>query len=1021
MSSSTSDLTLDQSFSSQFIRAGAGAGKTTQLIHSFFSFVEFYKNKHQSYPRIVITTFTRKATQEVKERLLVQALARQDQDLFSYINKKSSVHISTIHGLLSLLLTRHHDLIQLNAQIKVLDPMALIKVYTKKTQNLLKNNIQFLELLENYSFKNLVRLLAQYHQMSSYKKYKAIDKGLLQKLRQEKINKASQDLLKVVSAKSEISSNKGWSEYFIFIENFYKKLTHKKVNFDELFEFYEQRPTKPRFSQSKPVFDPLLNEIISDYFSSSADFIEESDSDSFIDLTHYMNDLFFQLANEFDQEVTKYKKVTGQISINDLESYSLELIQKFPVEVEKFSKSFQYYMVDEYQDTSPLQVTILNALMAGQPQFIVGDPQQSIYLFRGARAEVFQNKEIEAIQNKFSLINLNINYRSDPQLMNCLNDIMTQMSNQFKPMIPRSNKPEDVQNKTQAYYIKTDHEFKGLINQIQRLKFSGAHYNQICILFTKNNDILEFAKFAAGFNIPVQPQVSAGFDRKREIIDLTCYLKFLVNPYDQLNLMTLLRSPWLKSTDQDVVTLRHQTLENTKNIWTQLQEAQHPDALFLKNGLQLYYTEGVLSSLDYFLKQSHFLIFNYFLDSTGLREANVYKLISDLKLKSRQDSFSLSEYISSQFKTFHDDLGSQQNESVALFSEDRVSAMTIHASKGLQFPHVIVVGLGDRPKLTQHRQVYFDEKTQLFGVSVIDNQGVLKWSQWGRDQKKELNEAEELEYQRLFYVAITRAEKSISFILDQSKSISKQSWYSKMNWPLSSQLSTDQYTVESIQENGEEPSIIIAQNDSEDSVINPENLNKKITELHQSFQEKTESVQNISVTEFLKSNSPGKNKIEKNEIKEVDKSIIDSLAKAQRGTDFHRYFESLKYLKLEVYQTRLSIEDQKIINWFFNLKELPFKRILEAGHTEWGFGINTKKGLLKGQIDLWAELDNCIYIIDYKTGSSIYNQKAFDQLKAYAQCLKIMGFIKSHHEIQIVVLYPFEEKVMVSRLKFGEI
>ena len=109
------DNLSSEKFPTRFIRAGAGAGKTTMLIKTFFEFVQNYRACTNKFPKIIITTFTRKATQEIKERLLVQALAFNDAELFQFVNKKSYVHISTIHGVLSLLLNRNHDLLGLSS------------------------------------------------------------------------------------------------------------------------------------------------------------------------------------------------------------------------------------------------------------------------------------------------------------------------------------------------------------------------------------------------------------------------------------------------------------------------------------------------------------------------------------------------------------------------------------------------------------------------------------------------------------------------------------------------------------------------------------------------------------------------------------------------------------------------------------------------------------------------------------------------------------------------------------------
>ena len=119
MSSSAPELKFN--YPNLFIRAGAGAGKTTRLISTFIDFLQKFKLHNNKFPKVVLTTFTRKSTQEIKERLLVKALELNDQDLFAYINKKSFVHISTIHGVLGLFLNQYQDDVGLSSDFKVLD------------------------------------------------------------------------------------------------------------------------------------------------------------------------------------------------------------------------------------------------------------------------------------------------------------------------------------------------------------------------------------------------------------------------------------------------------------------------------------------------------------------------------------------------------------------------------------------------------------------------------------------------------------------------------------------------------------------------------------------------------------------------------------------------------------------------------------------------------------------------------------------------------------------------------------
>jgi ATP-dependent helicase/nuclease subunit A len=149
--------------------------------------------------------------------------------------------------------------------------------------------------------------------------------------------------------------------------------------------------------------------------------------------------------------------------------------------------------------------------------------------------------------------------------------------------------------------------------------------------------------------------------------------------------------------------------------------------------------------------------------------------------------------------------------------------------------------------------------------------------------------------------------------------------------------------------------------------------------------------------------------------------MIDNLNKAQKGTDLHRLFESAKYLSKSSVDEKSTTDEKKALAWLFNLADVPFQKILNQGHAEWGFGLKTKLGTLQGQIDLWAKINNTVYILDYKTGSSFFSDKALLQLERYCECLKKMNFIQSADTIKLVVLYPFEEKIVIKEISYTQV
>lgn len=983
----------DVSFSSKslFIRAGAGAGKTTQLIKSFGEFVEDFHRKHKKYPRIVITTFTRKATQEVKERLLVNALKNTNREVFEYINKKSSVHISTIHGLLSLFLSQNADVLSLPQDLKIVDQNHADRALRKAIHGLMKKKTYFTELLESYPFYRLVELSRSALDMKyQYPDLKPISKELLQ----NQFEKKRLDILKDLDSIFELVKDipEKWKEYFLFLSNYQSLLRDNLI--EEAILLFEDEPKKPSFLTKNPPFDATAHILIEEVRKEKALVLQ--DTEAYRLLHTKLNDLFADFLEELHVLDQGHKKRSGELTISDLENYSLRLIRYHPEVAQDFSSSWDFFMIDEYQDTSPLQVQILNQIVGDRPCFIVGDPQQSIYLFRGARSEVFNQKEEELRKKNVEIRILNTNYRSDPPLMNFVNEFFKPFQQTFTPMnLKESFSGSKLEQ--QAFFIQTHDQTKATLKHIQQLLEKGVSPQDICVLSRKNADLADIAQQAYHYHIPVQLQAAGGFELKREVLDLVAFLKFLVNPYDSENLVTLLRSPWVFVEDQDLVQLAYRQ-ESAFSLWSQLLQSGHQRAAVLQRYLQEFEQMGVTQTLKKFILESGFLAFSELLDPTGKREANIWKFLTTLAASEKRAGFSLALFIEDQFTALQSDLGSSDGEAQPVIQPDKVSLMTVHASKGLEFKHVIVIGLTDRPQQTKVLNLAFDPGFSLFSLSpFIESESKLMPSAWSNQVRKEFNQRELLESERVLYVAMTRAQQSVTLVAaiprpDERSPIFADSWYRKINWPQdSTALESFSVRVEFYDDRIE----ALVRNAFERSAPRAR------------FFEKTAATQeHHSVTEILSEGIPktlAPRHLEMN---------IKALKKAQRGTDLHRLFESLKYLDLDQLRPTVQDGDWALIDYLFQQKEIDLKKVLAEGHNEWGFGLRLKSQVLQGQIDAWAELENEVHVLDYKTGSPEYSDKAFEQLSIYTYALLKMKQISTFKKIVHSVIYPVDQKIV---------
>ncbi len=986
---------------SQFIRAGAGAGKTTKLITSFMEFVKEFKLANKRYPRVVMTTFTRKATQEVKERLLVSALKANEKDIFEYINKKSLVHVSTIHGLLSIYLSQYAEKMKFPPEIKIIDDIKYQRTLKRQINDLLKKDSRYLELLEAYSFLQLVDLASEAlnfkAQNNNFNFPQPAD------LRQIANGKKQQIILAVDQVFSLVPTvPDNWREYFVFLKNAANFLQQK--NEAGFFSCIENTPTKPRWSNTKPPFDPLAHALIEDLKDNK--FEDLFDSETYIGAHQNLNQLFRQFINELAEIMTLSKRHSGELTIADLENLSLQLLVQHPGTAQDFSVGWDYFMVDEFQDTSPLQVRILNQIICDKPCFIVGDPQQSIYLFRGARSEVFENKHNEMKNKNAEIHFLDTNYRSEPSLMNFINDYFAHFSQQFRPMRVKEQQNENKLLAYDAYFVKCKNQADAVLKQIETLISQGVNPQDICVLSRSNKKLVDIAIKANKVFIPVQLQAAAGFEAKREILDLIAFTSFLNNPHDDENLVTLLRSPWLYVSDIDILNLAQNSVARKYSLWTSLLNSTLSRKSYLSKYLGLFDTVGSVQAIKQFMSDSSFISFSEFYDKTGRREANIFKFLTGLAQAEKASGFSLGLFLDEQFQFLQADLGSSNSEAQPVLQPNCVSLMTVHASKGLQFKHVIVIGFSDAPTLSSTPKITFDDVSAQFSLSVLsENTSRHEASGWSKLIKTEFNKRELLENERVLYVAMTRAIESLTLVAEIDKRTpSEKSWYRKSNWPLQLGEAANQQGYRTISLNYEAAPVARAT-----ALDKPLSARNKFSESNQN------GMKLDSVTDLISAvdEAAGAANVNTN-----FNTVLTNFKKAQRGSDLHRVFEALKYLGPDKLvgplAEQLSEQEQKSVQYLLEQKDLNLQSILKHGHNEWGFGLKIKSGanskLLRGQIDLWAELENEIHILDYKTGSSDfkYQEKAFEQLAFYTMALYKMKMLSKNKMIIHSVIYPLE-------------
>ena len=981
----------------QFIRAGAGAGKTTTLIATCIAFAKQFKAKHNRYPKIIITTFTKKATQEIKERLIIEALETNDEELFQYFNKKSFVQIGTIHNILNLFLRQHSEAIGLPADLTIVNDFKIFFALKKHIKNIFDKNPQYQLLLDHFRFDQLLQLLLKSASLKlEYPDFRAVSLENLKEAAQAELQNAVANIDEFIAAAPD-----KWQDHIDFVKLIKAAIANQ--SYEDYLKAYEFKPAR-KFTVTKksPEIGEELNAAIGEIYKDT--YLTPLCFDQHLAKAHEINTLFSELANEAADFIHKLRLNSGEMSISDLELLSMKIISESPQAMQAFASQFDFIMVDEYQDTSPLQVKILNQLMQDKFQFIVGDPQQSIYLFRGARSEVFKNKEAEINRQGYQTIEKMKNYRSHARLMTFMNDFFKGYSSQFMPMQTKNDDFKAREFPEASLITTAENEFAAIVNQAITLHEKGIPFSDITVLFKKNSDILDFAKYANQFNLPVQIQISKGFEDKTEVEDLLALLRFLINPFDNQNLIQLVRAPWFNINDQEIIDLRQDI--TTTSFWLQLKKKSHPVYQNLKEIETCYLEKGVSEALFYFVNHSIFLDSSAYFDPTTLREANIWKFMQTVMANEVRTDFNLSEFVNNELTQFNSDLSSSDGEGVPLFATNRVSLMTVHGSKGLQFKHVIINGFNSTVRNPGTPAFTFDEDSAQFCLKIQLPEFEETYATGWADLvfQNFLKRARE-ENDRVLYVAMTRAIDSLTLIRKlPKKEAPKNSWLEKINW-VPEQFESDQYSVDFIDSFDEPKALPLEQK--------PINSSVKPLELAKDYRV------SAGVTSLVSAELP----YEKEQVKAKPEQLAEELSehtvkaynKTQKGTDLHKFFESLKYNELDEIDRTLSETERKALQWLIEQKEVDLREMFDRGHVEWGFGLQVKSGentrMVQGQIDAWGYINDDLYILDYKTGSTKYLEQAFDQLGAYAGCLKQMGLVKKGQRIRLAVIYPFEQKV----------
>ena len=440
----------------------------------------------------------------------------------------------------------------------------------------------------------------------------------------------------------------------------------------------------------------------------------------------------------------------GAMDFDDLLLRTNELLNRFPEVLAKYQDRFRYILVDEYQDTNHSQYLIVRALSDKfQNICVVGDDAQSIYAFRGANINNILNFQKD--YDNVAMYRLEQNYRSTQNIVNAANSIINHNKTKLDKKVWTAN---DTGNKIKVQRCPTDaDEGRHVAGSIYDFNLTEQRkFNDFAILYRTNAQSRAMEDALRKRNIPYKIFGGLSFYQRKEIKDTLAYLRVIINPKDEESLKRIINYPARGIGQTTIDKLVVGAKEHGLSLFQTAEKS---------GSLGIGINSGTVNKLEQFVTLiKSFQIFNETANSFEIADEVAKKthIVSDLKKDGTPEGVSKIENIEELLNGIKDFTEGQQEladasgalteflEDVALATDfdsenkdentDRVSLMTIHLAKGLEYPYVYVVGMEE----------------DLFPSPMnLDSRGGLE------------------EERRLFYVALTRAEERAFLSYAQSR------------------------------------------------------------------------------------------------------------------------------------------------------------------------------------------------------------------------------------------------------------
>ena len=991
------------------VSAGAGSGKTAVLSERV---IENLKSG-MSIKEVLLLTFTKAASLEMKTR--IRNKIKKNPSLSKELSLIDEAYITTFDSFALSIVKKYHYILNISPNVSIIDG-SLIRI---KKKEILTNmfdkyyenrNEKFLKLISDFCIKDdkeiFESILSIYSKIDlKYNKNEYLDNYINEYFNIDRINNDIKDYEKLLMSKFEeldyLIEDMSYyidSDYITNLRLSVSNLMSSKTYDEIVSNLSVEIPRLPKGSTDEvKEKKELINDVIKNIKSLCTYKNREEIMSSILSTKEY-KEVIIDVLKEFDKYVMAYKYENDIYEFTDIANLAIKLVKENVSVKEELKSSFKEIMIDEYQDTNDLQEILIN-MISNNNVYMVGDIKQSIYRFRNANPDIFKEK-----YNKYSnhiggeKIDLNKNFRSREEVLNNINLLFNKVMDESiggadyikshqmifgnKSYIKKGKTLQNYDFELYSYMYDKKSEYskeeieafiiaKDILSKVKSnyqifdkdtSVLRNAEYSDFVILMDRTTNFDLYKKIFLYLGIPLELYKDETMNEDTDIIVLNNLIKFTIKldtgVYDkelEYLFTSIMRSFLCESTDEEIF----DTIKNKTILTSSL--ANKVRKIKLNNKSSYEIINDLINEFDFYNK----------LITIGNESASSVKLnsiLSNAKTTSSigYDINSFSEYLDNVIKEKID-----IKYTIHSGVSNSVKIMTIHKSKGLEFPICYFSGLYKpfnisdiKEKFTYSNKYgiitpYFDE-----GVAETIYKHLLK-----NDYLKE----EISEKIRLFYVALTRAKEKMILVMpyeeivngkesDLVSNVVRSKYKSLLDIVSSTLVSLTKYvTVIDYNKSGitKDYSLLIKK-DFKSGI-------EKSTEV-------------LNVNELLVENET---LIDKHYSKENNKLITSDVKKNMK---FGKYVhEVLEYFDLKK-KDYSYVKDEFIKNKIISFSNLPiFDNVNEANifhEYEFIYTLNNTK--YHGVIDLMLEYPSHIDIIDYKL-SDVTDINYISQLNGYKE------------------------------------